>query len=75
MIGRPTPKEKLRKMEGVAGNISQERMVDENVEAVLLFGSVAKGNIHTESDIDMVVVKDSKEDSISRNIFFRMAPR
>ncbi len=71
MSSRPFLKEKLQKMKRLAGKISQERMVDENVEAVLLFGSVAKGNVHADSDIDLVVVKDTKDDHIDRNELFR----
>lgn len=62
--------ERLQKMENLAWKISDERKGEEDVIAVLLFGSVAKGNVHPESDIDIVIVKDSEEHLIRRNESF-----
>lgn len=58
---------RLQKMENLAWKISDERKGEKDVIAVLLFGSVAKGNVHPDSDIDIVIVKDSREDLIERN--------
>lgn len=56
---------KLQKMKNLALKISEEK-IEEDVIAVLLFGSVAKGNVHPESDLDVVVAKDSHQNLIKR---------
>ncbi len=59
-------KNKLRKMRILARKISDQRKAEEDTVAVLLFGSVAKGNIHPSSDIDIVIIKDSQDSLIER---------
>lgn len=53
-------------MRSLAGKIADRQKEKGDVTAVLLFGSVAKGNIHPESDIDLAVVKATQEDLIER---------
>jgi hypothetical protein len=36
------------------------------VKGVLLFGSVAKGNVHADSDIDIVVIREGQDEPIKR---------
>jgi len=38
------------------------------VRKVILFGSAARGEMHKESDIDILVVVDKKDDAITRRI-------
>ncbi len=59
--------EKLEKMRNLAWKLTDERRRGKDVVAILLFGSVAKGNIHPRSDIDLVVIRDSHENSIKRS--------
>ncbi|UCE96754.1 MAG: nucleotidyltransferase domain-containing protein [Candidatus Bathyarchaeota archaeon] len=56
----------LNKMKKLAWKIARERKKERDVVAILLFGSVAKRTPHPESDIDLVLIKDSQENSIER---------
>jgi predicted nucleotidyltransferase len=56
-------------MRNLACKISEEREKEKDVIGVLLFGSVAKGDIHARSDVDLVFVKDSGKDLIRRKEF------
>lgn len=58
--------EKIDYMRSLAWKIAERQKKRRDVTAVLLFGSVAKGNIHPESDIDLAVVKETQEDLIER---------
>jgi len=53
-------------MRKIAKSIAQDSRKQDDVEAVLLGGSVASGNIHPESDIDIVVIKKQDKPQIRR---------
>ena len=57
---------RLKEMREIAGVISEKRSQNNDVSAVLLFGSVATGEIHPESDIDIVIIKNQEESLIRR---------
>lgn len=57
----------LQKMRIIANRIADENKKHKEVCAVLLFGSVATGNIHPQSDIDLIIVKDLEEQRIQRH--------
>jgi predicted nucleotidyltransferase len=61
----------LKKMKNLAWKIANEKKREKGIVAILLFGSVAKGNIHPKSDIDLVFVKDSQENLIKRKQIVR----
>jgi len=48
---------RLQNMRDCAKRISKSMTHDDEVSAVLLFGSVYTGNIHPESDLDLVIVR------------------
>jgi hypothetical protein len=54
-------------MRCLAAKVCDEESGKPNVKGVLLFGSVAKRNVHPESDIDIVVIKEGQEEPIKRN--------
>lgn len=54
-------------MKELAWKITADKKTEGDVNAVLLFGSVSTENIHPDSDLDIVVVKDSKENLMKRN--------
>ena len=62
-------KKKLERMKNLAWKIAKERREKKDIIAILLFGSVAKGSIHSKSDIDLVLIKDSRKNFIKRNQF------
>jgi len=53
-------------MRKIAKSIARDSRKQDDVEAVLLGGSVASGNIHPESDIDIVVIKKQDKPQIRR---------
>jgi predicted nucleotidyltransferase len=57
----------LDKMRSLAIRVCNEESVKPNVKGILLFGSVAKGNVHRESDIDVVVIKKGQDEPVRRN--------
>ena len=59
-------KTRLVKMRTIANRIADENKHEE-VRAILLFGSVATGNIHPESDIDIVVIRDIEDQRMQRH--------
>ena len=60
-------KKTLERMKSLAWKIAEEKKGEKDVVAILLFGSVAKGSIHSESDVDLVLIKDSRKNFIKRN--------
>jgi hypothetical protein len=54
-------------MRELAQRISDRYQDDENIKAVLLFGSVATGNIHEKSDLDIVMIEDTDGEKTERN--------
>ncbi|MDI6905025.1 MAG: nucleotidyltransferase domain-containing protein [Candidatus Bathyarchaeia archaeon] len=54
-------------MRFLARRICDEERKKPDVKGVLLFGSVAKGNVHAESDLDIVVIKEGQDEPIKRN--------
>jgi predicted nucleotidyltransferase len=56
----------LDNLRSVARKVCNEESGKPNVRGVLLFGSVAKGNVHAKSDVDIVVVKEGQEEPIKR---------
>ncbi len=60
-------RELLENMRSLATRICDEESQEPSVKGVLLFGSVATGNVHAGSDIDIVVVKEEQEEPIKRN--------
>lgn len=58
---------RIKQMRNLALDISAKRRAEKGVVAVLLFGSVVKRNIHLESDVDIVIIKDTQENVIRRN--------
>jgi predicted nucleotidyltransferase len=59
-------RELLGNMRSLATRICDEASQEPNVRGVLLFGSVVKGNVHSGSDIDIVVVKEGQQEPIRR---------
>lgn len=57
---------RLQNMRDVASGIAENRRQYDDVCAVLLFGSVATGDIHPESDLDLVVIKSQDKPLIKR---------
>lgn len=58
---------RIKQMRDLALDISGNRRRERDVVAVLLFGSVVKGDIHLESDVDIVIIKETQENVIRRN--------
>jgi len=56
----------LDNMRSVARKICDEESRRPNVKGVLLFGSVARGNVHADSDVDIVVIREGQEEPIKR---------
>jgi len=59
-------RELLGNMRFLATKICAEASQEPDVRGVLLFGSVAKGNVHAGSDIDIVIVKEGQQEPIKR---------
>ena len=53
-------------MRTIATNIAQNNKKQDDTNAVLLLGSVSTGNIHPESDLDIVVIKNQEKPLIQR---------
>ena len=62
--------DQLEQMKNIASKTASEKKREEDTLAILLFGSVVKGNIHLESDLDMVVIKDRKDRWMSASISY-----
>jgi len=54
-------------MKGLAWKIVAERIRDEDIIAILLFGSLTSENIHLKSDLDLVVIRDVYENLMVRD--------
>lgn len=51
---------RIRHMKELAKEIVADKKKDEDVSGVLLFGSVAIEDVHPDSDLDVVVIRDSE---------------
>ncbi|MCW4012573.1 MAG: nucleotidyltransferase domain-containing protein, partial [Candidatus Bathyarchaeota archaeon] len=58
---------RLSEMREFAQRLSDRYQENEDIKAVLLFGSVATGNIHDKSDLDLVVIEDTAGEKTERN--------
>ena len=56
----------LKQMRSLSQDIVNEYKQRRDILAVLLFGSVTSGNIHPNSDLDIVVVLMSESSRIER---------
>lgn len=57
----------------VASRVAEELAKDEQVLAVILFGSVAMGKVTLESDIDLLVVLEDFDHKIEREFILRLS--
>ena len=60
-------RKRLEMMAALARRICDEERMKADVRGVLLFGSVAEGNVHSESDLDLVVIKAGQDAPVKRN--------
>lgn len=60
-------RKRLEMMTALARRICDEERMKADVSGVLLFGSVAEGNVHSESDLDLVVIKAGQDAPVKRN--------
>ncbi|MGQ9610229.1 MAG: nucleotidyltransferase domain-containing protein [bacterium] len=58
-------KERKKKLEEELGRIIP-KIIELNVEKVLLIGSLATGEIHPTSDIDLIIIKETDKRFIER---------
>lgn len=65
MVKRIIARIKNRKIMKIAKEYAKEVQKNYDVEAVILFGSYAKGTNHKDSDIDIMIVTDD----INNNVF------
>jgi predicted nucleotidyltransferase len=60
-------RKRLEIMTSLAEKICDKERRITDVRAVLLFGSVVEGSVHSESDLDIVLVKVKGDETIKRN--------
>ena len=60
-------RKRLEMMAALARRICDEERMKADVSGVLLFGSVAEGNVHSESDLDLVVIRGGQDAPVKRN--------
>ncbi len=72
MIGRGPRKEILEK--GLSRII--DKIDKTNIQKIILFGSLAKGNVGLNSDIDLIIIKNTKQRFLQRleSIYQEMEP-
>lgn len=46
-------------------SITRQLIEKYKAERVILFGSAARGEMHVDSDVDFLVIKDEKKDSMT----------
>ena len=54
------------KLEGELKKIIEKLKKDKSIRLILLFGSLARGDVGSESDIDLIVVKETKKKFLDR---------
>jgi predicted nucleotidyltransferase len=54
------------KLEGELKKIIEKLRSDKSIRLILLFGSLAKGDVGSESDIDLIVVKETNKKFLDR---------
>ena len=59
-------KNQTNKVKKILNNIVDRLKQDYNPEQIILFGSYAYGNPTEESDIDLLIVKDTQESILAR---------
>ena len=58
--------EREKELEHELKRIMKMLRKDEEIRSILLFGSLARGDINRTSDIDMIIVKDTKKRFLDR---------
>lgn len=67
---------KTRVNDSALQNIVKMLATEFQPEKIILFGSLAKGNMHADSDVDLCVIKDTADTrSLAKKIDSSMFPR
>ena len=66
--------ERREELEKELEKITERLKKDQSVRLVLLFGSLARGDVRSESDIDLLVVKETDKSSLIDSMNFIRMP-
>lgn len=61
-----TKQERKKELEHELERVTKMLRKDKDIKLLILFGSLARGDISAKSDIDMIIIKDTKKKFLDR---------